>query len=61
MLGKFVQIKNLIASAVTSLNSQKPTPPSDPQLERKLKFLLDYILKNPVEDQFKAYHSLQSP
>ena len=61
MLGKLSQIKNFISQAVTSLASQKPIPPSDPQLESKLKFMLDHILKNPIEDQFKVYHNLQSP
>ena len=58
MLGK---LKNLISHAVTSLASQRPNPPNDPQLENKLKFLLDYIFRHPTEEQFKAYHSLQSP
>lgn len=61
MLGRLSQLKNFVSQAVTSLTSQRPTPPSDPQLESKLKFLLDYILRNPTEDQFKVYHSLQSP
>ena len=42
----FGKLKNFISHAVTSLNSQRPRPPSDPQLESKLKFLLDYILRN---------------
>jgi hypothetical protein len=49
MLGKFAQLKNFISHAVTSPISQRPTPPSDPQLERKLRFLLDYILRSPTE------------
>lgn len=61
MFGKLTQFKNFISHAVTSLTSQKPEPPTDPQLDKKLKFLLDYILRNPVADQFKAYHSLQAP
>jgi len=61
MLGRLFQFKNFISQTVTSLASQRPTPPSDPQLESKLKFLLDYILRNATEDQFKVYHSLQSP
>jgi len=56
MLGKLSQIKNFIANAITSLESQKPTTPSDPALDHKLKFMLDYVLKNPLPLQFKAYH-----
>lgn len=48
MFGKFAQIKNFISHAVTSLVSQRPKPPNDPMLDKKLKFLLDYILRNPV-------------
>ena len=61
MLGKLSQIKNFIAHAVTSLQSQKPTAPNDPELDSKLRFMLDYVLRNPTEGQFKAYHSLQIP
>lgn len=61
MLGKLAQFKNFISYAVTSLQSQRPSPPSDTLLDKKLKFMLDYILRNPTEDQFKIYHSLQSP
>jgi len=48
MFGKIAQLKNYISQAVTSLTSQRPKPPSDPQLDHKLKFILDYILRNPV-------------
>jgi len=58
MLGRF---KHFITHAVTSVNSQKPIAPNDPLLENKLKFLLDSILRSPTEEQFKAYHALQSP
>jgi hypothetical protein len=58
MFGKF---KHFITHVVTSVESQRPYPPSDAQLDSKLKFLLDHILSCPTEDQFKAYHSLQSP
>ena len=61
MLGKLSQIKNFITNAITSVQSQRPVPPNDPALESKLKFLLDFILRSPVEGQFKAYHSLQNP
>jgi hypothetical protein len=56
MLGKLSQIKNFIANAITSLESQRPTVPADPNLDRKLKYMLDYVLKNPLPLQFKAYH-----
>jgi hypothetical protein len=61
MLGKIAQLRHRLASAVTSLESQRPLPPSDPQLPRKLQFLLEHILKQPQQAQFKAYHELQSP
>jgi hypothetical protein len=61
MFGKLTQFKNFIANAVTSLQSQRPTLPNDPDLDSKLKFMLDHILRNPHEAQFKAYHSLQTP
>lgn len=61
MLGKLSQFKNFISHAVTSLNSQRPSDPNDPELDKKLHFLLDHIMNNPVQVQFKAYHELQSP
>lgn len=61
MFAKFSQIKHFISQAITSLESQKPKVPSDPFLDNKLKFMLDYVLKNPTAQQFKAYHELQSP
>ncbi len=48
MLGKLSQIKNFISQAVTSINSQRPTPPNDPQLDSKLKYLLDHIFRHPT-------------
>ncbi len=48
MLGKLSQFKNFIAHAVTSLQSQKPLTPNDPELDSKLRFMLDYILRNPT-------------
>ena len=61
MLGKLTQFKNFIANAVSSLDSHRPTPPSDPRLEAKLKHLLDHVMRAPLENQFKVYHSLQAP
>jgi hypothetical protein len=61
MFGKLAQLRTLIAHAITSLESQRPQLPSDPNLPKKLAFLLDHVLKAPLQGQFKAYHELQAP
>lgn len=61
MFGKLAQIRNYIAHAITSLESQRPHVPSDPALPRKLAFLADHVMKQAIPAQFKAYHELQTP
>ncbi len=61
MFNKFTQFKNFITYAITSLESQKPTLPTDEALPNKVSFMLDHIMKQPLPSQFKAYHELQAP
>jgi hypothetical protein len=56
MFGKLAQLRTLIAHAITPLDSQRPLLPTDPALPKKLAFLLDHVLKAPLQGQFKAYH-----
>jgi hypothetical protein len=61
MLSKFAQLKSFITYAITTLDSQKPHLPTDQALPQKLSFMLDHIMKAPLQAQFKAYHELQAP
>lgn len=56
MLDRLFKIKNLITHAITSLQSQQPKPPHDPDLSTKLHFYTNHIMSQEVELQFKAYH-----
>ena len=61
MFAKLSQFKTFVSHVVTSLQSQKPTGPTDPELDQKLHFLMEHVINEPVATQFKAYHELQHP
>lgn len=56
----FSKLKQFITSAVTPISSYRPSVPSDPALDSKLKSLLDILLKAAKADQFKVYQQFQS-
>lgn len=48
MLGTFIKFKNLITHAITSLQSQQPKLPHDPELSTKLHFYTNHIMSQQV-------------
>lgn len=56
----FSKLKQFITSTITPISSYKPSIPTDPALDSKLKSLLDILLKTPKADQFKVYQQFQS-